>query len=767
MGSILNKQHTNESLELTNLAKTTRSKSVTENQDDFEEGILVWLDSANQYNDDWIEESNHARETINNLKTFDNPNDCINFIKMVVNDKVFLFVSHQYVHLICSVKAELRSLSSIYVYCDSTVTTIKRTQLETWAKTNEPLITGVYLNSTECFSQLTEDVSDVCDHDSIPVTYLSPQIKNLNLKQASSFLIFHLFFQNILFHLSSSSIDKSQIQRILRSCYYYYRDNYKRSDEIKHFEQNYKSELAIDWYLRTKFLSRLLHKASRIQNFSLLFNYSFIFRDIQRLIDENASIDSDSLQTKTYYRAQNVNADDLYRLRMNLNGIISINRYLDICKTIEEAISEVSSKSNTLETVLYHFSISHSYKSISDNKVLLSIGTLFRIQHIGMQLDGIWHVHLNLMAKDDINEQINILLSEIDSIPHPYLTIGLVWDKIKQSSKADRFYRLLIDHLPKLDEETALICNYVGAIFRLKCQYATALNYHEQALKIYQEKNQTNSSSYENIDRTHAQIALVYRDTGDILAAVKHFKLALKQGEEILSHVGEIYRNWGQFNIAQTYYQQTKVENNIGLCYIYQRMFSQALSHLKKETESISNINLGVYHQLQKEYSTALIFFERALEAVKNHPLDTAMIHSYLGLLHCDRRQWLLSLKHYEQALELYKRHLSTANHPTIALVHDGLGTLYLNKGEYRAAQREFERCLELQLRVLSSKHPDVAGTYNNLGGVFNEMGHYEQALLYHYEALAIATATLPMDHFDIKLYEHNITETKRKLAYN
>ncbi|CAF5096324.1 unnamed protein product [Rotaria magnacalcarata] len=93
MGSILNKQHINESLELTNLTKTTRSKSVTENQDDFEECILVWLDSANQYNDDWIEESNHAREIINNLKTFDNPNDCINFIKMVVNDKVFLFVS--------------------------------------------------------------------------------------------------------------------------------------------------------------------------------------------------------------------------------------------------------------------------------------------------------------------------------------------------------------------------------------------------------------------------------------------------------------------------------------------------------------------------------------------------------------------------------------------------------------------------------------------------------------------------------------------------
>jgi len=356
-------------------------------------------------------------------------------------------------------------------------------------------------------------------------------------------------------------------------------------------------------------------------------------------------------------------------------------------------------------------------------------------------------------------------MNEIDFIPHEYLSIGLIWDKLKQSGKAERFYRLIIEHLPKKNEETALICNYIGAIFRFKCQYTTALNYHQQALIIYQEKNRINLSFNKDIDRTYAQIALVYREMGDLLNAIEYFKLAFKLGEEVLSSLGEIYRNLGQFNLAHQYYQQTKIQNNIGLCYIYQRMFPQALSSLQKETESISYINLAVYHQLRKEYSTALIFFDKALEVVKNHPLDTAMIHSYLGLLHCDCRQWLLSLKHYEQALDLYKNHLSTNNHPTIALIHDGLGTLYLNKGEYRAAQRQFQRCLELQLRVLPSKHPDIAGTYNNLGGVFNEMGHYEQALLYHYEALAIATATLPVEHFDVKLYEHNITETKRKLS--
>jgi hypothetical protein len=93
MGSRLNKQHTYDSLELTNLAKTVRSRSILEHQDDFEECILVWLDSTIKYTDDWTDELNSGREIINNLKIFDKPNDCVNFMKMIVNDKIFLIVS--------------------------------------------------------------------------------------------------------------------------------------------------------------------------------------------------------------------------------------------------------------------------------------------------------------------------------------------------------------------------------------------------------------------------------------------------------------------------------------------------------------------------------------------------------------------------------------------------------------------------------------------------------------------------------------------------
>jgi hypothetical protein len=93
MGSRLNKQHRDVNLELTNLSKSTRTKLSAENTDDFEECILIWLDPTIRDDDIWEEELKHVRKIINNLKIFDNPNDCITFMKMVVADKIFLIVS--------------------------------------------------------------------------------------------------------------------------------------------------------------------------------------------------------------------------------------------------------------------------------------------------------------------------------------------------------------------------------------------------------------------------------------------------------------------------------------------------------------------------------------------------------------------------------------------------------------------------------------------------------------------------------------------------
>ena len=94
MGPILNKQRPIVNVELTNINPSNRTQK--EHFDDFEECLLIWLDSTNQETDQWTEEFLHLRTITNHLKLFHNPQDCITFMKMIMIDKIFLLVS-QYV----------------------------------------------------------------------------------------------------------------------------------------------------------------------------------------------------------------------------------------------------------------------------------------------------------------------------------------------------------------------------------------------------------------------------------------------------------------------------------------------------------------------------------------------------------------------------------------------------------------------------------------------------------------------------------------------
>jgi len=80
-------------VELTNSLRTSRTRSVIEYPDEFEECILIWLDTTIRDTDRWSDHLYQARQIINHLKTFDNPYDCITYMKMIVSDKIFLIVS--------------------------------------------------------------------------------------------------------------------------------------------------------------------------------------------------------------------------------------------------------------------------------------------------------------------------------------------------------------------------------------------------------------------------------------------------------------------------------------------------------------------------------------------------------------------------------------------------------------------------------------------------------------------------------------------------
>ncbi|CAF4177334.1 unnamed protein product, partial [Adineta steineri] len=62
--------------------------------------------------------------------------------------------------------------------------------------------------------------------------------------------------------------------------------------------------------------------------------------------------------------------------------------------------------------------------------------------------------------------------------------------------------------------------------------------------------------------------------------------------------------------------------------------------------------------------------------------------------------------------------------------------------GEYSKALSFYEQALEIDKETLSSNHPDLATSYNNIGMVYDKMGECSKALSYHEKAFAIRQKT-------------------------
>jgi tetratricopeptide (TPR) repeat protein len=54
---------------------------------------------------------------------------------------------------------------------------------------------------------------------------------------------------------------------------------------------------------------------------------------------------------------------------------------------------------------------------------------------------------------------------------------------------------------------------------------------------------------------------------------------------------------------------------------------------------------------------------------------------------------------------------------------------------------------LEIRLEQLGERHPSVATSYNNLAGLYESMGRYEEAIAHYQQAINIAQETLGENH--------------------
>jgi tetratricopeptide (TPR) repeat protein len=256
-----------------------------------------------------------------------------------------------------------------------------------------------------------------------------------------------------------------------------------------------------------------------------------------------------------------------------------------------------------------------------------------------------------------------------------------------QPDSAFYFAQLQLDFAKqkKQRKHIAAALNTQGVSFAIQGDYAKAIEYYTQSLKIYEEIG--NKSGIAN---SLYNIGLIHKNQGDFAKAIEYYNQSLKIKEEIgnkkgiamsLNVIGTIYMNQVDFVKAIDYFTQSlKISEEIG----------------DKQSIATSLNNIGLIHKNQGDYTKAMDY--------------------------------------YKQSLKIKKE---IGNKKGIAYSLNNIGDLYKYQGTYTKAMDYYNQSLKIRENIGEKR--GIAISLHSIGIIYNEQGYYSKAFDYSKQSLIIA----------------------------
>lgn len=233
---------------------------------------------------------------------------------------------------------------------------------------------------------------------------------------------------------------------------------------------------------------------------------------------------------------------------------------------------------------------------------------------------------------------------------------------------------------PEALEGIADTLNTVGNIYIHLGDYAKALDYYQNALKIYEQSTNENglATSYNNI-------GLVFFKLGDHKKALDYYERSLKLREAsddihaqalTLNNIGEVYRTTKEYEKALSYYSRSlKLHKDFG----------------GTHRAAVSINHIGMLYFAMGDYDKALTYLGQSLsiESQFGNRYGEAETMIALGSVYVKMNQ-------NEQAFEYLNRSLKIGEEigakPVICNAHKALSEIYKQLGEYEKALLHFEK---------------------------------------------------------------------------
>ena len=438
-----------------------RTKSIVKEQVDVEDNFIINADAAplnrsmETYIVIWLksntdESTNELQHTINLAQTFLDPNECVDFLTDVNDEKVFLIISDSIDQLLISLIEDVPQLRSIYVFASKQPRHTSFTQRLQKMK-------GVFTQIDSICNAIKQDASHLMT-DLTPFSIISTT-SSPNLDELDQSFMYTQLIKELILEIEHDADAKEKFVQ-------FYQDKFCHKQAppkvLEQFQRSYEGQSAILWYAREGFLFETLNKALRTQDTKTIIKMAFFLRDLHQEIQQRHSKAQPSAKV-TVYRGQGMSNGDFEQLKRNEGGLLSFNCFLStsVKPNVSSVYADSAHQNRDLTGVLFRIEVDPSISSIpyvnvneigysqsEEEEILFTMHTVFRIGQITEIDDRLWEVTLTLTSDNDqqLTSLTDYIRKEIGVVASGWYRIGLLMQKLGKFDDSLEIYINLLEN---------------------------------------------------------------------------------------------------------------------------------------------------------------------------------------------------------------------------------------------------------------------------------------------------------------------------------
>lgn len=232
--------------------------------------VIVWLDSNICDSDENTRnEIVKLQNIIENVKTFNDVDQCFNFLQGVKNEKIFMIISDSFeqyfIHFLNFIEG-MDEIYSVYIVCN---------HQEEWSEQCKKL-KGVFTGIEYIFDTLKQDINQ-CKID------LTSNTVDLNKRHQID--LSYIYSKILLEIISKIEYDEDAKNMFIGYWREQCADNISYLRKIDEFERCYREHSPIWWYTREVYIYSTLNQALRTLNVAMIIKMGFLIQDLHRQIE--------------------------------------------------------------------------------------------------------------------------------------------------------------------------------------------------------------------------------------------------------------------------------------------------------------------------------------------------------------------------------------------------------------------------------------------------------------------------------------------------